>query len=212
MNTHLAVSKSLTWRYAVRRFSDTKVSQTDLSQLLSMMSLSASSYGLQPYKVIVIENPNIKESLFKYSFGQKKIAENSHLLVFAADMSNVNKMVSTHIQNIENERHLSARQLQTMRENMLANLTGMDFERQYQWASEQTHIALGTLLVSAASLGIDSCPIGGINHDGFDDVLELSVRDLKTVIAVAIGYRHFEDTSAHALKIRKSIEQLVIEV
>ncbi|TMP42523.1 NAD(P)H-dependent oxidoreductase [Pseudoalteromonas citrea] len=212
MNTHLTVSQGLTWRYAVRRFSDKKVSKTDLQQLLTMTGLSASSYGLQPYKVIVIENPQVKKSLVGHSYGQHKIAENSHLLVLAADMSNVTDMVLGYMQSLSKKGHLTVTQRQTMQENMLASLTTMTIEQQFQWASVQASIALGTLLVSAASLEIDSCPIGGIDGDGYDDVLGLPMRDLKTVIAVPIGYRHSDDVNAHTPKIRKSLEQLVIEI
>ncbi|KAF7764561.1 nitroreductase / dihydropteridine reductase [Pseudoalteromonas citrea] len=212
MNTELNVSQSLTWRYAARRFSDKKVSQTALEQLLTMTGLSASSYGLQPYKIIVIENPKIKESLLAHSYEQKKVAANSHLLVLAADMSNVVTMVSSYMQSLAKTTGITALQQQAMRENMLASLANMDPEQQFQWASAQVNIALGTLLVSAASLGIDSCPIGGIDGRGYDEVLALPERNLRTVITVPIGYRHEDDVSANATKVRKALHELIVEI
>lgn len=177
-----------------------------------MTGLSASSYGLQPYKIIVIENPKIKESLLAHSYEQKKVAANSHLLVLAADMSNVVTMVSSYMQSLAKTTGITALQQQAMRENMLASLANMDPEQQFQWASAQVNIALGTLLVSAASLGIDSCPIGGIDGRGYDEVLALPERNLRTVITVPIGYRHEDDVSANATKVRKALHELIVEI
>ncbi|MBD1583885.1 nitroreductase family protein [Pseudoalteromonas sp. S16_S37] len=208
--THL--QPMLQWRYAVRRFSDEIVSDTKLNQVLKDTRLSPSSYGLQPYKLLVIKNREIKDKLVEASYGQEKITLNSHLLVLAADMSPITEMVEQYVLRYSLHNDLIGKKLNAMKQTMLSSVAKFDKPTQYQWASEQAYIALSTLLLSAASLKVDACPVGGIDKDKFDQILELDKFRLKTVIACPIGYRHPLDHVAHANKVRKPIEDLVIKV
>lgn len=197
----------LNWRYAVRRFSNKKAPLYKINTLLSMTGLSASSYGLQPYKILVIENVDVKSELLSYSYGQTKVRDNSHLLVLTADMSSTSRMIDNYITKLIRGTQLSVAKGAKMRESMLAGVGGMSTDEQYQWASEQVSIAMGTLLLSAASLGIDSCPMGGFDKTGFDSVLKLHQQELKTVLICPIGYRHEADLQLP--KIRKSLTEFV---
>ncbi|MBQ4849667.1 NAD(P)H-dependent oxidoreductase [Pseudoalteromonas sp. MMG012] len=212
MTCYPDISTYLNWRYAVRQFSDKKVSQQCLAQLLTMTGLSASSYGLQPYKIIVIENPALKKTLVAHSCGQEKVSTNSHLLIFAADMSDIRTMIQHYFSVFSHVSTISAPKMKVMEENMRDALTAMTAEQQFHWASQQVNIALGTFLVSAASLGVDSCPVGGIDTKAYDDVLKLGEQHLKTVLACPIGYRHRNDQSADAVKVRKPLSELVLNI
>ncbi|CAH9062433.1 Putative NAD(P)H nitroreductase YfkO [Pseudoalteromonas sp. CIP111854] len=201
---------TLYWRYAVRRFSNKQVSDETLTEILNNTRLSASSYGLQPYKIIVIKDHTLKNQLVEYSFGQNKVADNSHLLVFAADMSCITTMIDNHTQRYSLYNDLSDERLISIKNSMLDALSSLTTDKQYKWASEQAYIALSTLLISAASLQIDTCPIGGIEHQEYDRILDLDGLQLKTVIACPIGYRHPFDYSALRYKIRRPLNELVL--
>ncbi|NOU50365.1 NAD(P)H-dependent oxidoreductase [Pseudoalteromonas sp. JBTF-M23] len=208
--THL--QPMLQWRYAVRRFSDEIVSDAKLNQILKDTRLSPSSFGLQPYKLLVITDNEIKNKLVEASYGQEKIAQNSHLLILSADMSSITTMVEQYILRYSLHTDLIGKKLSAMKQTMLSAVSGFDVQQQYQWASEQAYIALSTLLLSAASLKVDACPVGGIDKAKYDQILKLDQAKLKTVIACPIGYRHPLDYVAHVNKVRKPIEDLVIKV
>ncbi|CAM4189796.1 NAD(P)H-dependent oxidoreductase [Pseudoalteromonas byunsanensis] len=200
------------WRYAVRKFTNQLVSDDFIKQLLNDTRLSASAFGLQPYKILVIQNPERKEQLLEASYNQQKVKENSHLLVFVADMSCVEEMINQYTKRMWLYNDWSCKKQTSMKQNMLAALSHMNKEEQYQWASKQAYIALGTLLVSAASLKIDACPMSGIDTQRYDDILQLKALNLKTVAICPIGYRHPLDTAASANKVRKPLEELVVEI
>ncbi|BBN83954.1 NAD(P)H-dependent oxidoreductase [Pseudoalteromonas sp. A25] len=203
---------ALNWRYAVRRFSDSTVSEAKLTQILKETRLSPSAFGLQPYKLLVISDEAIKNRLVDASYGQDKIAKNSHLIVFVADMSSTTKMVEKYALRYSLHNDLMGKKLTAMKQTMLEAVARMTTEEQFQWASQQAYIALGTLLVCAASLHIDACPVGGINASEYDKILELDKQNLRTVIACPIGYRHPLDHAAYANKVRKPLEELVVRV
>ncbi|WP_105169620.1 NAD(P)H-dependent oxidoreductase [Pseudoalteromonas sp. T1lg23B] len=204
--------EALYWRYAVRKFSNQLVSDGLIKQLLNDTRLSASAFGLQPYKILVIQNHQLKGRLLEASYNQQKVLENSHLLVFVADMSCVEEMINQYTKRMWLYNDWCCKKQTAMKQSMLAALSGMNEEQQYQWASKQAYIALGTLLVSAASLKIDACPMSGIDTQRYDEILRLCPQNLKTVAICPIGYRHPLDSSANANKVRKPLEELVVEV
>ncbi|PCK32762.1 nitroreductase family protein [Pseudoalteromonas piscicida] len=202
----------LNWRYAVRKFSEQSIAQDKVDKLIELTGLSASAFGLQPYKVIQISDQATKQALLAHSYGQQKVLDNSHLLVFAADMSPLTSQIERYIQDFKANRDLDELVYSQMEHGMKDALKALDGESQYNWCSEQAHLALGTLLLAAASMEIDACPMTGIDKAAYDEVLALSPLNLKTVLIVPIGIRDSSDVNAGTSKVRKSKDLLHIEV
>ncbi|RXE87113.1 nitroreductase family protein [Pseudoalteromonas sp. A757] len=211
MNTS-QLESLLNWRYAVRKFSPLSVEQSKVDKLIELTGLSASSYGLQSYKILQITDQKTKQALFPYSYGQQKVVDNSHLLLFAADMSPLERQIDRYMADFKSNRGLSDNVYSQMAAGMKEVLGGMGPEAQYRWCSEQVHLALGTLLVAAASMEIDACPITGIEKKAIDVKLGLAEKQLSTVLVVPLGIRCASDKSAIAPKVRKTQEQLTEEM
>lgn len=196
------VIDALNWRYAVREFSTEVIAPAQLQQLLDATRLSASSYGLQPYHLLVIQSPQIKRQLLEFSLGQDKVAQCSHLIVFAAHTNIGDTTVNRYVKQFSQTRGVETSQLKNMDEHYKAALAVMDQSQRQQWAHQQAYIALGNFLTCAALMKIDTCPMTGIEFDGYDRVLGLREKNLTTTAICPIGIRHTQDTSAREIKVR----------
>lgn len=208
----MSLQESLKWRYAVKKFSDKKVSQDDLQSILTSINLSASSAGLQPYRVINVENPEVRQKLSEGGFNPQ-IAEASHLLVFAAiDQLSVSH-VDDYMQLMADTRGVSVESLEKFKHILTANITGKTDEENFIWASKQAYIGLGTALAAAAELRIDTTPMEGFRPSQFDDILGLKDKGLRSVVLLALGYRdENNDPYAHAVKVRLQLESFAISM
>lgn len=204
--------EALDWRYAVKQFSDEKVTAVELKALLNATRLSASSYGLQPYKIIVVESNAIREQLLPFSYGQDKIARSSHLIVFAAHTQIGDATVDRYIDKYAEITNSSHGELSKFSEHMKSALAAKTPEQQQEWAHQQAYIALGNLLTCAAVMKIDSCPMTGIDNAGYDAVLGLDKKGLTTSVICPIGRRHQEDVQAHSPKVRFDYDDIVMEI
>ncbi|MEW6996134.1 NAD(P)H-dependent oxidoreductase [Colwelliaceae bacterium BS250] len=204
--------EALDWRYAVKQFSDEKISEVELKDLLNATRLSASSYGLQPYNIIVVESNIIRSQLLPFSYGQDKIASSSHLIIFAAHTNvgdgTVDRYIDKHAK-ITNKTHS---ELERFSDHIKSALAAKTPEQRLEWAHQQAYIALGNLLTCAAMMKIDSCPMTGVDNAGYDDVLGLVEKGLTTSVICPIGRRHRDDVQAHSPKVRFDYDQTVIEM
>jgi nitroreductase len=204
---------SLNSRYATKAFDAAKkVSAEDMDTLLEAIRLSASSYGLQPYKVIVVENPEIRQELRGLAWGQSQITDSSALLVFAANTEINAEAVDQYISLISETRGIPAEALGDFSGMMKGSLQKMSAEQIETWVSKQAYIALGYGLVSAAVLGIDTCPMEGFSGPDFDKVLGLEKLGLKSKVVLAVGYRSSEDQYQHMKKVRTKKEDFFINI
>ncbi|WP_300436665.1 NAD(P)H-dependent oxidoreductase [Christiangramia sp.] len=210
VKTQSKYNEDLNWRYATKKFNPEKeISQEDLNILLESVQLTASSYGLQPYELIVVKNPEIREKLKAAAWNQTQITDASYLLVFANLQSVTESYVSTYLDNIANTRNLTREDLKGM-EDMIKNTTlKLPAEKQQEWAAKQAYIALGNLLSAAANLKIDTCPMEGFDAGKFDEILGLKDKNLTTAVIAPIGYRSEEDNYQHLAKVRKSKKDLI---
>ncbi|PAM96616.1 NAD(P)H-dependent oxidoreductase [Flavobacterium sp. IR1] len=202
---------NLNWRYATKQYdASKKISENDLQTLKEAVRLSASSYGLQPYKVVIVENPELKEQLKAVAYGQTQITDASHLFVFAADANLGTDSVDQYITNISETRGVPADALAgfgDMMKNVVTNLTA---EAKNTWSAKQTYIALGNLLAAAAELKIDATPMEGFNAASFNEILGFDKLGLSATVIATVGYRHDADDTQHYKKVRKSQEELFI--
>ena len=178
----------LNWRYAAKRMNGNKIPQEKIDIILESVRLSASSIGLQPYRVIVIENPEILKQIKPIANNQAQITEASHLLVFAAWSDVSEESIEEYLNLIASERQVSLDSLGTMR-GYMAGLTKNTPEQNFNWAARQAYIALGTALIAAASQEVDATPMEGFDSVALDNLLGLPEKGLKSVSILPLGYR-----------------------
>lgn len=208
----MSLLESLHWRYAVQQFSDQKVSRSELNTLLEATRLSASSYGLQPYKIIVIESAAIRGRLRSYSYGQDKIADSSHLIIFASHTKIGDATVDRYINQYARLTDKSHEQLDKFSAHLKSALNNKTPAQQQEWAHQQAYIALGNLLTCAAQMRIDSCPMTGFDNASYDSVLGLAEQGLMSTIICPIGYRHADDVQAKSPKVRFDHDDMIMEL
>lgn len=204
------VKDVLNWRYAVKKFSDKAVSDEKLQQVVEAVNLSASSAGLQPYRLVVVHDKALQKRLGEGSFNGQ-IAGASHLLVFAA-LENVQPQhITAYMQRIATTRGIAVESLSDFQRSLEGYLLARDQEQNFIWAARQAYIGLGTALVAAASLGVDATPMEGFDAARFDQLLELTEKGLKSVVVLALGYRDVEnDVFAGLKKVRLPLEEFVL--
>ncbi|MES2810873.1 MAG: NAD(P)H-dependent oxidoreductase [Bacteroidota bacterium] len=201
------------WRYATKKFDATKkIAAEDLETLKEAIRLSTSSYGLQPYKVFIIENPEIREALKPASWNQTQITEASQLVVFANYTNLDETVIDKYINRISHTREIPVENVQGYGDFMKTKILGLTTQEQAVWTSKQTYLALGNLINAAAELKIDVTPMEGFEPEKYNTILKLNELNLNASLVATIGYRHEEDTNQHVKKVRKSKEELFINL
>lgn len=197
------------WRYATKKFnSEKKISESDLEILKDAIQLSSSSYGLQPYKVLIVENEEIRKQLQPASCGQSQIVDASHLLVFA-NITNIDAdYINNYAENMATTRNIPLESVKGYADFMIGNITSLTPEQQNIWTAKQTYLALGNLLNAAAELKIDVTPMEGFVPDQYDEILDLKAKGLHATLVATVGYRHDEDDTQHYAKVRKPKSEL----
>lgn len=201
------------WRYATKKFDTSKkISNSDLEILMEAIRLSTSSYGLQPYKVFIIESTEIREQLKPASWNQSQITDASHLIVFANYVNLDESIIDKYINKISKTREIPEENLAGYSSFMKAKILGLTNEEQAIWTSKQTYLALGNLINASAELKIDLTPMEGFEPEKYNEILNLTEQNLNASLVATIGYRHEEDANQHVKKVRKSKEELFVTI
>lgn len=199
------------WRYATKKFdASKKISKEDLNTLKEAIRLSSSSYGLQPYKVIIVENPELRAKIQPAAWGQSQIVEASHLIIFANETQVENQTIDNFIANVSATRNIPVDSLSGYADFMKSKLVTLPEENKKNWTAKQTYLALGNLLNAAAELKIDVTPMEGFVAEEVNEILGLDKQGLNTSLIATLGYRHTEDNTQHYRKVRKSEKELFI--
>jgi len=199
------------WRYATKKFDATKkISTEDLNTLKEAIRLSSSSYGLQPYKVIIVENPELRAKIQPVAWGQSQIVDASHLIVFANRTTINDTEIDAFFENISKTREIPLEALSGYQGFMKGKINELSEDAQNIWNSKQTYLALGNLLNAAAELKIDVTPMEGFSPVDVNEILGLNALGLNASLIATVGYRHTEDATQHLKKVRKSNEELFI--
>lgn len=199
----------LNWRYAVKQFdASKKVSDEDLQKLIDAVQLSASSYGLQPYKILVVKDQAVKEKLKAAGYNQSQFSDATAVFVFAHQTDFDAELVDSYIELSERIKELETGTLEGYANLMKNALLNLPQDAKAGWTSRQTYIALGNLLSAAAAHKIDACPMEGFDAATFDEILGLTEQNLHAVVVAAVGYRSAEDETQHAPKVRRPQEEL----
>ena len=207
--------KSLEWRYAAKKYNPAgKVSNDDIESLKTAVKLTASSVGLQPYKVIVIEDKAMREKLVEGVSGNNKavVADASHVFVFAIEENVGDKQVDNLMQNISETRNIPVEELKGFRDYISNYVSGLTVEQKNIWSAKQAYIALGNLMSAAALLKIDTTPMEGFDSKAVNEILGLEKQGLSATVVAAVGYRHENDDTQHNKKVRKSNNELFITI
>lgn len=201
------------WRYATKKYdANKKISAQDLDFLKEAMRLAASSYGLQPYKIIFVETAELRAKLQPAAWGQSQIVDASHLVVFA-NFTNIGETeINEAVSNMETGRNLPTGSLKGYADFIISKITPLPTEKKDIWTAKQTYIALANLLNAAAELKIDATPMEGFEAEQFNAILGLDAMHLNAAVVATIGYRHEEDATQHYAKVRKSNEELFINL
>ncbi|MBO0342775.1 MAG: NAD(P)H-dependent oxidoreductase [Bacteroidota bacterium] len=203
------VIENRTWRYATKKFdANKKVSEQDLDTLLEATRLSASSYGLQPYHVIVVSDQKVKEQLKPVSWDQSQITDASHIIVFANATNFGEELVDDYLENVSKTREIPMDGLKGYSDFMKSKLMDLPAETKSTWTAKQAYIAFGNLMQAAAELRIDTCPMEGFESEKYNEILGLDEKNLNAAVVLTVGYRSEEDATQHLPKVRKSKEEL----
>lgn len=203
--------EQLHWRYATKAFDPTKkISAADWAALEQALILTPTSYGFQPYRFVVVTDQATKEKFIPHSWNQKQPAESSHFVVFAAKESVNEADVDHYMARTAEVRGTTVESLGFLRTMLVGDIVqGPRSQQQFEWATRQTYIALGNFMTSAALVGIDTCPMEGIDPVQYDEILGLPTKGYRTVVACAAGYRAAADKYASLPKVRFPASELI---
>jgi nitroreductase len=194
----------LKWRYAVKQFDPSKTISTEVwTALEDSLVLTPSSYGVQPWKFLIVTSPELKEQLKPLSWNQPQVTDCSHYVVFTIKKNLTAEYVDRFIARTAELRGGTVDAIAGYRNMIVSDV--IDGARSFdvnEWAARQTYIALGNFMTSAALLGVDTCPMEGIEPVNYDRLLGLSGKGFTTVVACAAGYRSEEDKYASLAKVR----------
>ncbi len=203
--------EQLRWRYAVKRFDPTRIlSEETWNVLEESLILTPSSYGLQPWKFVIITDPTIKAKLPAISWSQRQPQDCSHMVVLAARRTMDASYVDSFIEHVCLTRQQEPSAMDGYRNVLVATIESM--HSHLDWNSRQVYIALGQLMVAAACLGVDTCPMEGIEREQYDQLLGLDHSEYTSVVGCAVGYRHHEDGQAQAPKVRFGSDDMIVRM
>lgn len=209
----MSLKDKLAWRFATKKFdASKKLNQTQLTELLDTVRLAPSSYGLQHYKIVVVEDAEVKAKLKAAAYGQAQLTDASHVIVFAAETSINDEYVKKYIDEIAKVRQVGRENLAGFEQLLSGVVNGLTQDQKTVWAQKQAYIALGVLLTAAAELGLDACPMEGFDAAQFDEILGLKEKGLTATVIAPIGFRSEHDAYGKAAKVRKPHEDLFITV
>lgn len=207
------IIESLNWRYATKKFdSNKKLSKNQVNILKNAFNLTASSYGLQPIKLIVISNQEIKNNLLEFSFNQKQVIQCSHLFVICIETDIDESYIELYFKRVVDIRKTSAKVLESFKNSIINEFNDMSNTSIINWSKNQAYLALGNLMTVCAVEGIDSCPMEGFMPEKYNEILDLKSKNLKSVLVMPVGFRSVDDQFSSFKKVRKDINDNTIEL
>jgi nitroreductase len=205
--------KQLEWRYATKKFDkNKKLSNSKLQTIKQAFNLTATSFGLQTITLLVVENEKLRESLVEHSYYQKQVLDASHLLVICIQNNITDTDINNYYKNIKALRNTPNAILEPYRKDLVKTMQNMSIKNRRQWSKNQAYIALGNLMTVCAIEGIDACPMEGFSPKKYNKILNLKAKGLKAVLLLPIGYRANDDMFADFTKVRKPLEETIIEL
>ncbi|WP_114395599.1 nitroreductase family protein [Oleisolibacter albus] len=206
--------EKLNWRYATKKMDPAKmVPQDKLDRILEAVRLAPTSSGLQPFEVLVVTNPEIRERIRAIAWNQGQVTDGSHLLVFAAWDTYTPERINMMFDLVNSERGFTNEGWENYRKMLLSTYPQRDPEVNFQHAARQAYIAFGAAIIAAAFEGVDATPMEGFDADKLDEILGLRARGLRSAVILPLGYRDAaHDWLVNLKKVRRPREALITEV
>lgn len=205
--------QNLKWRYAVKKFDSTRLlSQRQINILKEAFNLTATSYGLQPIKLVIVNNKELQKKLVEHSYNQQQVEQASHLLVFCVDPYLNEKDVENYFDRVQKVRNTPDEIINPFRNYLKDVISGKSSEELFSWAKNQAYLALGNLLTVCANEQIDSCPMEGFIPKKYDDLLNLKEKNLTSVLVLPVGFRADDDFMKNQKKVRKILSDVILEI
>lgn len=204
---------ALEWRYAVKKFDDTiLLPQEKIEVLKRSFQLAPSSSGLQPNRLVILQNKKLQKELETHSYFQKQVATASHVLIFCIETNIDAEFITNKFELEKKIRNTPEKIVRPFRENLIAAFHKMNHNERENWAIKQVYLAMGSLLHTCAIEKIDACPMEGFAAEKYDELLGLSKKGLKSILVLPIGIRADDDFFASFKKVRRPLEEVIIEL
>jgi nitroreductase len=205
--------ENLQWRYAVKKFDQNKsLTEAQISILKEVFNLTATSYGLQPVKLVVVKNKEIQQRLVAHSWNQQQVVDASHLLVLCVQNELTSEDIESYFNLVKSTRNTSDEIIDPFKSFLKDTMNSKSKEEIYSWAKNQAYIALGNLMTVAANERIDSCPMEGFTPEKYDEILNLKSYNLTSVLVLPVGFRAEDDYMKDLKKVRRKTSEVVIEI
>lgn len=207
------VLERLKWRYATKKFDASKrLSEEKLSILKESFNLTATSYGLQPLKMVILSNPDLKKLLVPITMDQDQVENASHVLVICTETKIDSDYIKDHFNLVVKIRSTPREILSSFEEYLVSSFSDKQSDELNIWSTNQAYLALGNLLTVCAIEKIDACPIEGFDPGKYDELLQLNEKGLQSVIVLAVGYRAEDDMFSGFDKVRRGVDEVIIEM
>jgi len=207
------IIQSLEWRYATKKFDNTKVvPQQKIEVLKQAFNLTATSYGLQLLKLVVVTDSALKEQLVPASMNQQQVKDASHVLVICIENKFDEAYIKGHFDRVEAMRQTPREILDPFQNYMIEVFKDKSWDEISGWMTKQAYIAMGNLLTVCAVEQLDSCPMEGFQPSEYDQILNLEEHGLQSVLVLPVGYRSQEDIMASLKKVRRGVSDVVVEL
>jgi len=207
------IIKQLQWRYATKKFDENKKLSTEkLNILKEAFDLTATSYGLQPVKLVVVSKPETIKELVPMSYNQAQIGNASHILVLCTETNVDTAFIKNYFDLVEKTRSTPRDVLSSFEEFLIDDFSKKTQEEKDDWGAKQAYLIMGNLLTVCAVEEIDACPIEGFVPKQYDEFLNLAEKGLQSVLVLAVGYRAEDDMFSEMKKVRRGVAEMVIEI
>ncbi|WP_335965385.1 NAD(P)H-dependent oxidoreductase [Galbibacter sp. PAP.153] len=209
----MSVINALEWRYAVKKFDNSKIlPQHKIDILKKAFNLTATSYGLQPVKLLVVSNKALQSKLKEASWNQPQVTDASHILIVCIEDQIDSVYIKNYFNRVKHVRNTPEDILEPFQDFLINDFESKSKEEIINWAKNQAYLAMGNLLTVCAIEEIDACPMEGFVADQYDKILNLHTQNLRSVLALPVGYRAKDDMFSGFKKVRKPISDSIIEI
>jgi nitroreductase/dihydropteridine reductase len=209
----MSLVKAFEWRYATKKYDTSKrVDNKLLTELKETVRLAPSSFGLQPYKFLLIEDEARLKEISKAAHGQPQITTGAHVMVLAVETNIDEKTVATYIDKAAVARQTERRNLEAREQFVNMMINKLDYNQRIIWAEKQAFLAVGVFISAAAEAGIDASPMEGFDNAKIDEILGLKEKNLTSALLFVIGYRSTEDEFSVIPKVRKTSEEIFLTI
>ena len=207
------IIEKMQWRYAVKKFDSNRVLPSDkIDVLKEAFNLTATSYGLQPIKLVVLSDKKLQEDLVAHSYNQPQVAQASHILILCIENHVDDRYINSYFERIKQVRGTEDEILEPFRQSLVDDFSAKESKEIREWAKNQAYLAMGNLLTICAMEKIDSCPMEGFVPAEYDRILDLGSRGLSSVLVLPVGYRAKDDMFSGFKKVRRNISDSVIDL